>query len=149
VQRVLGTRPLRWLATYSYGIYVFHFPLVPWLVQLNEAAVFPTARQLGLGSYLGTVAFLTASAVSIVLAVVSYHLFEKHFLKLKRFVPRPSALSGLESRESGRRITVYGAVLVVSRSPHPWREFVSPARDAASAKRQARARGESALHGLP
>ncbi|HYT93371.1 MAG TPA: acyltransferase [Gemmataceae bacterium] len=92
LRRILSIWPLRWLAKYSYGIYVFHFPLGPCLLRLSEAAVFPAARQLGLEPYFRTIVFVTASAIAILLAVLSYHLYEKHFLKLKRFFPRPATV---------------------------------------------------------
>ena len=54
---------------YSYGIYVFHFPLVIWAGSTNSLLL-----------------LLATIPASLLLAYVSYHAFEKHFLALKRYV---------------------------------------------------------------
>ena len=79
---VLAWLPLRSIGKYSYAMYVFHGLLnkligQPWLVARygdtpSTAAVFFYAVTLLLISYL--------------LAYGSYHLFEKHFLNLKRYL---------------------------------------------------------------
>jgi peptidoglycan/LPS O-acetylase OafA/YrhL len=70
-------------------MYVFHVPLVPWFER-----AFPTSDlALKLGSpYAGLVAHtLLAIAITSVCALASWHLYEKHFLKLKsRFSPAHS-----------------------------------------------------------
>jgi peptidoglycan/LPS O-acetylase OafA/YrhL len=78
----LFRRPaLRFFGKYSYGIYVFH-PL--WIDGFQS----PWAKGLvaGLGEG-GAVAFRTMAitALSIGSAWLSWHLFEKHFLTLKRY----------------------------------------------------------------
>ena len=82
--RALGARWLRALGKYSYAMYVFHVPIWAHLQPL----VFPDNRvpavwgshiaaSLGLAVLCGVLAFAAAFA--------SWHLYEKRFLKLKRY----------------------------------------------------------------
>ena len=82
LRRSLGLAPLRFLGRYSYGIYVLHMPLVPIAERFHPGAVLPPSWP---GAALGNILGITAvmGTVSVALAVVSYHGFEKHFLKLK------------------------------------------------------------------
>jgi peptidoglycan/LPS O-acetylase OafA/YrhL len=84
--RLFSHRVLRWFGLYSYAMYVFHVPLMPWFDR-----AFPVSdltRRLG-SPYAGLVAHtLIAIALTAVCALASWHLYEKHFLKLKsRFSP--------------------------------------------------------------
>ena len=84
--RALHSSNLRMIGKYSYGLYVFHWPMGRlWLALMNRwqgrqpgsmldnAAVFQ-------GSY-----FLLAAGFSLLAAWLSWHLYEKHFLRLKRY----------------------------------------------------------------
>jgi peptidoglycan/LPS O-acetylase OafA/YrhL len=75
---------MRFFGKYSYGIYVWHGLLMGFF----NFFWFPTSHYVAArGSYTQAV-FLhgaLSSLVSVVIAVISYQLFEKHFLKLKRF----------------------------------------------------------------
>lgn len=87
LSRALRWAPLRSCGKYSYAMYVFHQLLhklvsVPWIAQ--HFGPQPSARVVFAAS-------LATLLVSYVLALVSYHGFEKYFLSLKRFV-QPSAL---------------------------------------------------------
>ena len=76
-----NSRLLRFFGKYSYGLYVFHYPLIPVLILF-----FPMERITAcFGSvFLGKIAYIAAAiAASLVLAMLSWHLYEKHFLKLK------------------------------------------------------------------
>ena len=83
-QSIFKGRVLRFFGRYSYGLYVFHFSayvtadhlLTPVLSAHGFSA--PKVR-LAVG--------MVALVVSVVVALLSYHLYEKHFLRLKRYFP--------------------------------------------------------------
>jgi peptidoglycan/LPS O-acetylase OafA/YrhL len=86
MSRLWRVRPLRVLARYSYGMYVFH-------VLLSEAIGKPFMRAQSaevLNSYLAHMAYLcTGVLMSLLCAMASYHLFEQKFLRFKpRFAGR-------------------------------------------------------------
>lgn len=83
---VLTLAPLRSIGKYSYGMYVFHMLIIVgagtailgWLKPLAPI-FYPVAYALIIG------------VLSYVTAFISYHCYEKHFLKLKRrFAPASS-----------------------------------------------------------
>jgi peptidoglycan/LPS O-acetylase OafA/YrhL len=88
--RLFSASPPRFLGRYSYAIYVFHQPLT---ILLLRAAVFQRAAASD-GSRLPVYALLFASVASaaIVCALVSWHLWEKHFLRLKSRVTYGAAV---------------------------------------------------------
>ena len=86
--RLLATAPLRALGTYSYGMYIFHKPLHD-LVGKPALAALGMPGPLGLGAGLAYVGI--GSAIVFTAGMLSYELFERHFLVLKeRFVPGPA-----------------------------------------------------------
>ena len=75
---------LRWLGGISYGIYVFHILLI----HLFSTAARHLAGNDWSMKYL-LLRFLIAAVGSVAVAFFSYHLYEKQFLRLKKyFVPR-------------------------------------------------------------
>jgi peptidoglycan/LPS O-acetylase OafA/YrhL len=81
-QSLLCSKPLRALGKYSFAMYVFHAPLnsyvgMVWLEQLGWRQ-HPTTLQ-------GLVYVIALSMGAFLLAWLSFHLLEKHFLRLKRF----------------------------------------------------------------
>jgi peptidoglycan/LPS O-acetylase OafA/YrhL len=84
--RLLADSRLVFLGRYSYAVYVFHplcLILLPWLGLTPESL--PTVA----GSHVpGVLVFGgVATMSSVAFAVISWHCYEKHFLKLKRWFP--------------------------------------------------------------
>lgn len=73
---LLNLSPLRFFGKYSYGLYVWHFLLFHTLDRL-----FPLESLGVIGRFAGCV------ALSCIIAWCSWHLLEKHFMKLKRLFP--------------------------------------------------------------
>jgi peptidoglycan/LPS O-acetylase OafA/YrhL len=88
--RVLRRDGLRKWGTYSYGIYVIHLPLLG-AIEYKTKFYQHGVALLG-GSRLPSVLLLAAVAASMSYAIgwLSYHLYEKRFLELKRYFARPS-----------------------------------------------------------
>ncbi|GLC28159.1 acyltransferase family protein [Roseisolibacter agri] len=81
---------MRFFGQYSYGIYVFS-GLVD--VAMRGAVPFAAALPRVAGSQVpaATLVLVTAAGAATALAYVSYHLYEKHWLQLKRRVPGAGA----------------------------------------------------------
>jgi peptidoglycan/LPS O-acetylase OafA/YrhL len=81
--RLFRSRAMVFLGTYSYGLYVYHHFLSYWM--MNTRTEFVVAGWVG--SHLAAVLLQAAVgiAASIAIAWLSYELFEKRFLELKRF----------------------------------------------------------------
>ncbi len=80
IQRFLRTRVLTSFGKYSYGIYVYHVPIL-------TIALICLSSRLGIGRS-ASMSFLFSLAViatSYGVAVISYHAFEVRFLRIKRF----------------------------------------------------------------
>lgn len=88
VNRVIGCRPLRFFGKYSYGLYVFHWILIPAFRQiLPSATLLAWVKSPLLAQFL---LISVSTGISVVVALLSWHLFEKHFLRLKDVLaPRP------------------------------------------------------------
>jgi peptidoglycan/LPS O-acetylase OafA/YrhL len=104
-RRLLEGRVLTFFGKYSYGLYVFHAMFWPAFDRGPLAIAALTSR---LGSYLLAVVVhaTAASAISIAVAVLSWHLYEKQFLKLKRYfdyrgAPVPALAVATAPRPSG------------------------------------------------
>jgi peptidoglycan/LPS O-acetylase OafA/YrhL len=84
-QKFLSLAPLRAIGKYSFAIYVFHFPL-----QLYAERFLPPPEQRT--GWLGMEFLVGIGLVTYIAAFLSYHLYEKHFLKLKSWFT-PHALT--------------------------------------------------------
>lgn len=100
--RVLSNPLLVTFGKYSYALYLFHLPVRGVIRDLVFGpAQFPTI----LGSQLpGQLLFyLVSSAATLALAFLSWHLYEKYFLMLKKFFPvaaRPNTEVGVTHRQA-------------------------------------------------
>ena len=91
VPALLGTRPLVAIGKVSYGLYLYHWPVFLWLD--GERTGWTGARLLGV-----------RLAVTVVLAVVSYHLLECPIRYRRRLAARPASRRRARrvARDSGR-----------------------------------------------
>lgn len=80
-QRVLRNKVLSKFGKYSYGIYVYHVPLLGASLALTKERFGSVKGQLWFGAL--SVALLFAG--SFLIAVISYEGFERRFLNLKRY----------------------------------------------------------------
>jgi peptidoglycan/LPS O-acetylase OafA/YrhL len=78
LSRLLRRPTVRFFGRYSYGLYVFHYPLHPLFEKLVPIRSF---RSVALGTFLF---FLVGLSISTLVALVSYHVFEMRFLALKK-----------------------------------------------------------------
>jgi len=85
---LLRLAPLRSVGKVSYGMYIFHMPLAI----LVGTPMKPYLQRLGVGYPVWYALWITVC--SYLVAVASYHLLEKHFLRAKRyFVPERGRLA--------------------------------------------------------
>ena len=93
---VFSSPLLRWFGKYSYGLYIFNSIVFRWVSTLNVEQVLRRFVPNQMAAAL--LASLAGLGVSMLLAICSWHLYEKHFLKLKKYFEyraRPAAvLSG-------------------------------------------------------
>ena len=80
--RILCTGFLRFFGKYSYSIYVFHLPIESCLRARYPGRVFWGMREYPLAAEL--VHLLFASTIAVGVALLTWNLWEKHFLKLKK-----------------------------------------------------------------
>jgi peptidoglycan/LPS O-acetylase OafA/YrhL len=78
--RFFSMRPLTKLGKYSYGIYVYHYPVI-----VIASMLFGTRPWFGHEVLRGLFFCFCAVGAAISVAVISYELFEKRFLRLKRY----------------------------------------------------------------
>jgi peptidoglycan/LPS O-acetylase OafA/YrhL len=77
LRRMFESRWLRTVGRYSFAMYVFHLPILDaYGDSLHDALSFA-------GSAAPLLYVLTAIALSFLAGLLSYHLLEKHFLRLK------------------------------------------------------------------
>jgi peptidoglycan/LPS O-acetylase OafA/YrhL len=88
VAKATASPILRFFGRYSYALYIFHHPLL-WVRPVFSLAFVPTVFGSQLPAYLLWLVISIGATVSI--ALVSWHLLEKPFLRMKRFFPYRSA----------------------------------------------------------
>jgi peptidoglycan/LPS O-acetylase OafA/YrhL len=99
MQRFFSHAALQVFGKYSYALYMFHVPLLPVfrkLFPINDLSILFHSYFLGL-----TFHILLSTILSLLVALLSWHLYEKHFLKLKKFFSHggPSSITGKSSSE--------------------------------------------------
>ncbi|MEO7368262.1 MAG: acyltransferase, partial [Gemmatimonadaceae bacterium] len=99
LRMALTIRPLLAAGKYSYAMYVFHLPLV---IALDIAGLqmrtFSGGNPPGIGAALAY--SIVCSLLTFLAAFASWHLYEKHFLKLKRLFPRREPVVTFGSQQS-------------------------------------------------
>lgn len=85
VSRTFRSRILRFFGRYSYAIYIVHTAVLAGLNHYRPFASLPTVAGLALPAQAAW-AFVYVG-LSTGIAMLSWHLVEKHFLRLKRFFP--------------------------------------------------------------
>jgi peptidoglycan/LPS O-acetylase OafA/YrhL len=95
VRSFFGSRVMTFFGKYSYGLYVFHFLYGHFLLAHRTADVLA----VWVGSHLLAVLLqaFAATGVAVLLALASYHGFEKYFLKLKDRFPSVPARTSIPS----------------------------------------------------
>ncbi|TMK89078.1 MAG: acyltransferase [Actinobacteria bacterium] len=90
--RLLSSKVMRAVGRYSYTMYLFHYAII---LALASRVVSPPHLQSIAGSLLLAEATWTMLVVTTTFAAafVSFHVYEKHFLKLKRYFPMPRPAS--------------------------------------------------------
>ena len=105
--RFFRSRSMVFLGTYSYGLYVYHH-FISYYLSSNRTEL-ELARWLGSHSAAVALQATLGASASLALAYLSYHLFEKRFLRLKRMFetakgPAPqSATAASAARRLGLR----------------------------------------------
>src|SRR5450631_491499 len=83
-QLVCAAQPLRFFGKYSYGMYIYHQVFQTYMMK----HLYPLATRVSHSSSLGAVLyFFTAISLVTAVSVISYHLFEARFLRLKTRFP--------------------------------------------------------------
>ena len=79
-RRLLASRPLAWCGLVSYGLFLYHGPLIAKLRGAGAESWIPGSRLISLT--------VVTMAVSLVLAAASYYLLERPILRFKDRRPR-------------------------------------------------------------
>jgi peptidoglycan/LPS O-acetylase OafA/YrhL len=96
--RLLSIRPLTVLGKYSYGVYVYHIPVI-YLAKMH----FGDSAWFGHDLAPCSLFIAGALAATVAIAAISYEYFEKRFLRLKRFFT-PVEGSGAERDVARARV---------------------------------------------
>jgi peptidoglycan/LPS O-acetylase OafA/YrhL len=89
---LLSSAPMRSIGKYSYAMYVLHLPI---------SLLIPPESFTALGLWAMGAYVLTIAVLSYIAGALSYHLLEKHFLRMKRwFTPQVSSLPRTSSADA-------------------------------------------------
>lgn len=92
----LGLSPVRYIGKISYGIYLYHYFLLP--------VLFPYVYSLGLWG--GWETFLIYSTVTLIVAATSWHLIERPINNLKQYFPYTRESGGNKTQNMNPQITL-------------------------------------------
>lgn len=84
--RFFTSRTMRFMGRYSYAMYVFH-EFVLWVANAEAPWTISPPKVWGSRVPLALVVLVGVTGVTIALSLLSWHLYEKQFLKLKRYFP--------------------------------------------------------------
>jgi peptidoglycan/LPS O-acetylase OafA/YrhL len=96
VRRLLGHRALLYLGTISYGVYLWHRPVIAEAAKLGV-----DFGHSGGPAYLAWI--LLALAGAALIASLSWHLYERPILGLKRLVPDRARSAGPSQASAAAR----------------------------------------------
>jgi peptidoglycan/LPS O-acetylase OafA/YrhL len=85
--RLWNSRTLRFFGKYSYGLYVFQNPLILVLAPVLSVGGLTAVCGSDLGARI--VYAVAMTGVTVVIALISWNVFEKHFLRLKTLFGGP------------------------------------------------------------
>jgi peptidoglycan/LPS O-acetylase OafA/YrhL len=80
ISKILAFKPFQFFGTISYGLYIFHWPLYLMMARAFKTWLHPADIAINYS----IIVSLFATALSILLAWLSFHFFEKRFLALKK-----------------------------------------------------------------
>ncbi len=103
--RLLSGRVLRVFGKYSYCIYMWHMPIL--LILLSQGLT-PGKFPVIFGSQIlgQTILYTVFIGLSLIAAMISWNLFEKQFLKLKRYFPYGTVVHPGQSAGATQRAIV-------------------------------------------
>jgi peptidoglycan/LPS O-acetylase OafA/YrhL len=96
VQRVFSSRALRFFGVYSYGLYVWH-PLVGAFVRRAGLTQVYVETLIGSSAVALVVVLIAKIVAAIGVALVSYAVIERPYLKLKDAIPAAGSASGVSA----------------------------------------------------
>jgi peptidoglycan/LPS O-acetylase OafA/YrhL len=102
--RLLRSGFLRFFGRYSYAIYIVHTAVLAGLNHYRPFALLPPIAGFALPTQ--TLWLLAYVVLSTGVAVLSWHIVEKHFLRLKRFVPYRPRSERTDSASLARGVPV-------------------------------------------
>lgn len=119
-RRIFERRLLRVFGNYSYALYLFHVPIIiiVWLGLFDSARPFASLRP----TLFGQVLFLALTAsLALLGAWLSWHLYERRFLALKRFFPYDPPAGPAETESPATATLRPGHPLRIENDPLPGR----------------------------
>jgi len=85
LQKILRSRALAPIGVYSYGIYVFHVPIIGAGLIYIVPQILRGPRSDAEFAFVEGVYFIAVAAITFGISALSYELFEKKILRLKRY----------------------------------------------------------------